>query len=69
MRLGSALQIDHVRQRRAEAHMLFVAEAVGRAPNSPWVTKVMQRLTETTAAHVAGNERCGRTPTKRRQGG
>jgi hypothetical protein len=26
---------------------LFVAEAVGLAPNSPWVTEEMQRLTET----------------------
>jgi hypothetical protein len=47
VRLGSALQRDHVRQRRADAHRLFVAEAVGRAPNSPRVAEEMQRLTET----------------------
>ncbi len=28
-RLGSALQIDHVRQRRAEARTMFMAEALG----------------------------------------
>ncbi len=47
VRLGSALQHDQVRQRRAEAHRLFVAEAVGRAPNSAVVAEEMQRLTET----------------------
>jgi hypothetical protein len=30
--LESTLQMDHVRQRRAEAHRRLVAEAVGRAP-------------------------------------
>jgi hypothetical protein len=38
---------DHVRQRRVEAHRLFVADAVGRAPNSPVVSEEVQRLTET----------------------
>ncbi len=47
VRLGSALQHDQVRQRRAEAHRLFVADAVGWAPNSPVVAEEMQRLTET----------------------
>jgi hypothetical protein len=37
VRLGSDLQHDHVRQRKAEAHRLSVAEAVGWAPNSPRV--------------------------------
>ncbi len=43
----SALQHDHVRQRREEANRLFVAEASGRATNSPWVAEEMRRLTET----------------------
>ncbi len=47
MRLGSALQMDHVRQRRAEAQRLSIAEAVRRAPNTPCVAAEMQRLTET----------------------
>ncbi len=46
VRLGSALQHEHVWQRRVEAHRWFVAEAVGRAPNSLWVAE-MRRLTET----------------------
>ena len=47
MRLGSALQQDHFRQRREEAHRLFVAEAVGQATDSPWVAEELRRLTET----------------------
>jgi hypothetical protein len=47
VRLGTALQHDQVRQRRAEAHMLFMADAVGRAPNSPVVAEEVQRLIET----------------------
>ncbi len=39
VRLGIALQHDQVRQRRAEAHRLFVADAVGRAPPSPVVAE------------------------------
>jgi hypothetical protein len=47
VRLGTALQHDQVRQRRAEAHKLLVADAVGRAPNSPVVSEEVQRLIET----------------------
>ncbi len=47
VRLGTALQHDQVLQRRAEAHRLFVADAVGRAPNSPVVSEEVQRLIET----------------------
>ena len=47
VRLGSALQQDHFRQRREEAHRLFVAEAVGQATDSPWVAEELRRLTET----------------------
>jgi hypothetical protein len=47
VRLGSALQHDQVRQRRADAHRLFVADTVGRAPKSPVVAEEVQRLTET----------------------
>jgi hypothetical protein len=47
VRLGSALQHEQVRQRRAEEHRLFVADAVGRAPNSPVVSEEVQRLMET----------------------
>jgi hypothetical protein len=45
--LRLALQHDQVRQRRVEAHRLFVADAMGWAPNSPVVAEEMQRLTET----------------------
>jgi hypothetical protein len=47
VRLDSALQHDQVRQRRAEAHRLFVADTMGRAPNSPVVSEEVQRLIET----------------------
>jgi hypothetical protein len=38
----AALQMDHVRQRWAEA---LVVEALGRAPNLPSVSEELQRLT------------------------
>jgi hypothetical protein len=44
VRLGSAPQHD---PRRAEAHRLFVAEAVGQASKSPWVAEEMQPLAGT----------------------
>ncbi len=67
MRLGSALQHDKVRQRRAEAHRLFVADAVGRAPNSPVVSEEVQRLME--VGRACGRKQSGKTTTKKRTGG
>jgi hypothetical protein len=41
-----------------------VAEAVGRAPTSPWMTEEMQRLTETLPRLWQGNE-MGEHPQRR----
>jgi hypothetical protein len=46
VRLGSALQVDHVRQRRAEG-CSWQKRWAGPRTHRGWVTEEMQRLTET----------------------